>query len=217
MFKSLIRQDIFRASVFADNLIAEFQQSYATGFDKSLKRDAAFLKEYYDHTIPFQAIDSPIDSHCVLAYAADSKKEFIEVFPIVLQRFLSELNIQELYLLNFNNINLFNFPFENFRKRNLFKLYGGKKSGNFGYVLRADDLHKSLPLFFFSDVSDIPVIFLITAKGDLPLSLHICDDGNLHLNFQKMYEKLIHETAQKVGFKLGDLELCNQHSLIHLN
>lgn len=217
MFKSITRPEIFRASVFADNLVALFQKSYETYIDRSVKWEADVLKNYYDHLQPFQPIEPPIDSHCVLAYDAQSKKDYIENFPLVLQQFLTALAIQDLYLTYFNKKNLFRFEFENFRKRNLFKLYGGRKTENLAYQIKVSDLHKGLPLFFFSGVYDVPVIFLITANGKVPLSLRLCDDGNLHLNFQEMYQKRIHEAAIKVGFKTGDLEICVQYRLHNLD
>lgn len=213
MFKPIIRPEIFKSSVFADNLIAGFQQSYTSDIDLSIKKEADMLKKYYDHLLPFQPIDPPINSHCVLAYDARNKKDYIAIFPVVLQNFLTALNIQELYLTYFNKKNLFEFEFENFRKRNLFILYGGRKKENFGYQIKVSDLHRGFPLFFFSGVYDVPVIFLITAIGEVPLSLRLCDDGNLHLNFQEMYQEQIYEAAKKAGFKRGDLEICAQYRL----
>jgi hypothetical protein len=58
---------------------------------------------------------------------------------------------------------------------------------------------------------------LITANGEIPLSLRLCDDGNLHLNFQEMYQKRIHEAAKNAGFKMGDLEICVQYRLHYLD
>jgi hypothetical protein len=217
MFKPITRPEIFNASVFADNLIAIFQQSYASNIDPTVKWEADMLKKYYDHLKPFQAIDPAIDGHFVLAYAAASKEDYIENFPLVLQEFLRALDITELYLMNFNKTNLFGFEFENFRKRNLFKLYGGKNNGNLGYLVNIDHLQKSFPLFFFSGVYDIPVIFLITASGKVPLSLRLCDDGNLHLNFQPQYQEHITETAKKAGFQIGDLEICSQYRVHQLD
>jgi hypothetical protein len=217
MFKPVARPEIFSSSVFADNLIADFQRSYTLDIDLSVKAEAQMLKKYYDHLKPFQPIEPPINNHCVLAYAAESKKDYIEAFPLVLQKFLLDLNIQDLYLTYFNSKNLFEFEFENFRKRNLFKLYGGKNTKNLAYQIKVSDLHKGFPLFFFSGVYDVPVIFLITANGEVPLSLRLCDDGNLHLNFQEMYQKQIHKAAKESGFIRGDLELCVQYRLHSLD
>ena len=217
MFKSITRLEMFKSSIFADNLIAEFQQSYTLDIDLSVKAEAKMLKKYYDHLHPFQFIEPPINSHCVLAYNAESKKDYIEIFPLVLQKFLTDLDIQELYLTYFNNKNLYKFEFENLKKRNLFKQYGGKKDNNLGYQINVSDLHNCLPLFFFSGVYDVPVIFLITANGEVPLSLRLCDDGNLHLNFQEMYQNSIHKAAKNAGFKIGDLEICVKYRLQNLD
>lgn len=76
------------------------------------------------------------------------------------------------------------------------------------YQIKVSDLQKGFPLFFFSGVYDVLVIFLITAIGEIPLSIRLCDDGNLHLNFQEIYQKRIVEVAKESGFKMGDLEMC---------
>ena len=216
MFKSITRQEMFKSSVFADNLVAIFQQSYTSDIDTSVKAEVNMLKKYYDHLHPFQPIETPINSHCVLAYAAKSKEDYVATFPLVLQEFLTALHIQEVFLTYFNNKNLYYFEFENFRKKNLFKLYGGKKNENLSYQIKVSDLQKGFPLFFFSGVYDVPVIFLITAIGETPISIRLCDDGNLHLNFQEKYQKRIVETATKSGFEMGDLELCVQYRLNYL-
>ena len=121
MFKPITRPEMFKSSVFADNLIAEFQQIYTTYIDLSVKWEAEMLKKYYDHLKPFQPLGPPINSHCVLEHEAKSKIDYVATFPLVLQNFLTALDIQDLYLTYFNKKNLFQFEFENFRKRNLFK------------------------------------------------------------------------------------------------
>ncbi|WP_310378142.1 hypothetical protein [Flavobacterium sp.] len=216
MFKPITRQEIFRTSIFADNLIALFQQSYTSDIDMTVKSEASMLKKYYDHLQPFKIIEPPINSNCVLAFKATSKKEYIDTFCLVLQNFLTALNIDDLYLTYFNNKNLYQFEFENFRKRNLFKLNGGKNTKNLAYQIKVTDLHKGFPLFFFSGVYDVPVIFLITANGKTPLSLRLCDDGNLHLNYQEMYQNQIQKAAKEAGLKMGDIEICVQYRLQNL-
>ena len=84
------------------------------------------------------------------------------------------------------------------------------------YQIKVSDLHKGFPLFFFSGVYDVPVIFLITAIGKIPISIRLCDDGNLHLNFQEIYQKRIVEAAKESGFEMGDLEICVQYRLNYL-
>lgn len=68
MFKPITRQEIFRTSIFADNLIALFQQSYTSDIDMTVKSEASMLKKYYDHLQPFKIIEPPINSNCVLAF-----------------------------------------------------------------------------------------------------------------------------------------------------
>lgn len=217
MLKPITRIELFKSSIFVDNLTAIFQQSYTSDIDLSVKEEAQMLKKYYDHLHPFQVLVPPINSNCVLAYDAESKKDYIANFSLVLQKFLMALNIQNMYLTYFNKKNLYNFEFENFNKRNLFKLYGGKKTENLAYQIKVLHLHKCFPLFFFSGVYDVPVIFLITAVGNVPLSIRLCDDGNLHLNFQEIYQKQIYRAAQESGLQIGDLEICVQYRIHNLD
>jgi len=93
MFKPLTRNEMFKSSAFADNLIAAFQQSHTLDIDLCVKKEAEMLKKFYDHLKPFQPIDPPINSHCVLAYEAKSKIDYVATFPLVLQNFLTALDI----------------------------------------------------------------------------------------------------------------------------
>jgi hypothetical protein len=93
MFKSITRQEMFTSSVFADNLVAIFQQSYISNIVLSLKAEVNMLKKYYDHLKPFQPIESPINSHCVLAYAVLTpiKQEYSFKFRLLIKRLIFSL------------------------------------------------------------------------------------------------------------------------------
>lgn len=211
MLTPISRQAIFRSSAFADNFMAEMQQSYAADFDVSIKKEAAAVKKYYDHLRPFQPIGSPINSFCVLAYNAENLSDFILNTPLVSQAFLEQLHIQELCLIDFTKYSLLDFPFENFRKRNQFKRLGGIKDDAVAYKFPVNRLPQVLPLFFFARKWDIPVIFLLTADGEIPLSFRMCDNGNFHLNYQEIYQERIQEAAKRAGFIMGDIELCYEY------
>lgn len=218
MLTVIKRTTIFRSSVFADNFISKMQQSYASDFDPAVKAEAAILKKAYDHLTPFQPIDPPIKSTCVLAFAAGSKKDYSDNFSKRLQGFFHALNIDELYLMQFTNSNLVDeFPFQNFIKRNRFKRLAKNNGKDCGYRFNIKDLQQVFPLFFFSRHYDSPVIFLLTAKGEVPLSLRLCDDGNLHLNFQEQYRQRIHDASEKAGLIRGDLEICEKYSVFYLD
>lgn len=210
------RSEIFRTSVFADNYIAEMQRAYARDYNLNSPKEAALLKKYYDHLKPFTTIEKPIDGEQVLAYPAKSKLEYEVNFPLVLKQFLQELGITEIYLLEDNRICITTeFPFQNFHKRNLFKRFGGKKSAAEGYRVTTNKLDKVFPLFFFSRRYDVPVIFLLTAKGKTEIAMRLCDDGNLHISYQKAVEQQIHQAASSAGLRIGDRELCDAHSVVY--
>ena len=218
MITAINRSSIFHSSIFADNFISEMQQRYAVDFDPTIKGEAAVLKRAYDHLTPFELIDTPISSACVLAHAASSKKDYAESFPRQLIDFFHLLKIDELYLMQFTNSNLLDkFPFQNFSKRNRFKRLTGGNRTDCGYRFHVKDLQQVFPLFFFSRHYDSPVIFLFTANGEVPLSLRLCDDGNLHLNFQEQYQQQIYVAANKAGLIRGDIEICEKYSVLYLD
>lgn len=216
MLIPVTRYSIFQSSVFADNFIAQMQQSYATDFDLNSPKEAAMLRKYYDHLQPFNTINKPINRHNVLAYPATSKNDYVANFSLTLQHFFRELDISKIYLMEDTCISIVEeFPFENFSKRNSFKRLGGVKSGQVGYKIHIYNLHKVFPLFFFSRRYDVPVIFFLTAEGETPLSIRLCDDGNLHINYQEEYEQHIHHAAKEAGLKIGDTELCDAYSVVY--
>jgi len=218
MITAVHRSTIFKSSAFADSFIATMQQRYAVDFNRIPGQDAAQLKKKFDHLEPFQPIDGTINQHAVLGFNAESKKEYIETFPQRVNCFFNHLGIQELYLLQFTNTNLVkDFPFQNFHNRNSFKRLAANNGNRRGYLLPVSALATVFPLFFFSGVYDLPVIFLLTATGSVPIAVQLCDDGNLHINFQERYSEDIRAAATEAGFEIGDLEICSLYSVHYLD
>ncbi|MBW8359243.1 MAG: hypothetical protein K0M63_05485 [Weeksellaceae bacterium] len=216
MFKPVPRKVIFRQSVFADRLIADFQRSYAGCADLTVPYEAAVIRNFYDHLQPLHPTARAICGHAVMSWAAKSRADYTAQFPRVLQDFLNALNIRSLFLMDFTDRNLMDFEFENYRKRNLFKRTGGRNRNGTAYLVDTGTLSGTLPLFLFSGVYDVPVIFLISAENEVPLSLRLCDDGNLHLNFYEHDELRFRTEAEQAGFVWGDLEVCVRHSVTYL-
>ena len=106
-----------------------------------------------------------------------------------------------------------NYPFQNFKKRNDFRRIMGRNLKNGGYLIDTGILKKILTLFFFSCFYGRPVIFFIPADGDVSMTIHLCDDGNFHLNFQEKHANQITEAAITAGFIMGDLDLCWDNSI----
>jgi hypothetical protein len=216
MLTPISRRAIFQASAFADQFIAEMQQSYAGDLDPNDDRDAAMLSKLYDHRQSIQAGIPLIDGHCVIAYDTALLADYQQSFPLVLHSFLQELSISQLYLMDFVKTNLLDYPFENFKKRNRFKRLGAVNNNRIGYLVQVEHLPEVLPLFYFSRKWDVPLIFFITAQGKVPLSMRLCDDGNFHLNYPKSYHPKIAEAATGAGLVMGDLEICGKHSVYYL-
>jgi hypothetical protein len=211
------RTAIFRACPFADYLIAEMQQSYARDFDPTDSKDKATLNRFYDHLQPLQPADWSEAGSCVLTREAAGIREYEAEIGIGLQQFYAAQGIRNLYLLNFLNTSLAQFPSETFRKRNAFRRLTRGGLDHKGFLLPTSDLPAVLPLLFFSGVYDHPVLFFFAADGAIPLSLHLCDDGNFHTHYPDRYRAQVSEAAEKAGLTLGaDASLCEAHSIYTL-
>lgn len=216
MLTAVTRNTIFQASVFVDNYIAEMQQSYASNFDKNNKQDAAILKQYYDHLIPFKTTDSSSNKFGVLAYAANDKKDYQTNLSLQIQELLLSLNISELWLMQFLKTNIASdFPFENFTKKNIFKQLGSVKSNNIGYRFATNQLSKILPLFFFSKQYDIPVILLFAVNHSL--ALRLCDDGNFHFEVSENIFQQFSNNAISKNLIVADDNICSRCSVFYFN
>ena len=217
MLSPVSRLAAFQNSPIADQFIAEMQQSYAQGLNPDYGPDRAELKRLFDHREPLLPNRIVVDGHCIIAYPAAHLNDYIQSCSLVVQRFLQALSIQQLYLMDFVKTNLLDFPFENFRKRNQFKRMGSFKSNNMCYQLATAHLHLVLPVFYLARKWDVPLIFLLTAEGEVPISLRLCDDGNFHLNYHKKYDQQIRNAAQDAGLKTGNTTLCDQYSVVYFN
>jgi hypothetical protein len=212
MLTPVKRSEVFRSSRFNDRLIASFQASYGRDFDASVPKEKAALAKYYDHMEPFDAEGTAEEAYSVVAYKTYNRQEYLTIFPQQLKQALHLLDIHHLYLLDFTNVNLLKeFAFENFHKRNLFKRLGAVKAENVAYRFNTAAIDKVMPLFFFSGVYDVPVIFFLSAD-DIPLGFHLCDDGNLHLNYEAKDENRILAAMKQAGFATGDTGLCSLYS-----
>lgn len=211
------RTAIFRACSFADYFIAEMQQSYAQDFDPTNPKDKATLDRYYDHREPLQAAEWPGQEACVLTQEAAGIREYEAGIGSALQRFYSALGIEQLYLLDFLNTGMAGFPFDSFRKRNAFRRLVRGGLDHKGFLLPTSDLAAVLPLLFFSGVHGRPVLFFFPAEGVLPLSLHLCDDGNFHAHYPARLDGQVKAAAERAGLIAGEAPtLCWTHSIYTL-
>jgi hypothetical protein len=168
MLTPVKRSQVFRSSRFNDRVIASFQASYASDFDASVPKEKTALTKYYDHLEPFDKTCSVEEANCVIVYKTYSRQEYLQAFPQQLKQALLALDIQQLYLLDFTNMNLLKeFAFQNFHKRNRFKRMGAVKENNTAYCFSTSIVEQVLPLFFFSGVFDVPVIFFFLPAGNL--------------------------------------------------
>ncbi|HEX6913801.1 MAG TPA: hypothetical protein VF145_01085 [Chitinophagaceae bacterium] len=212
VFTPVTRTAIFSRHPFIDQVIAGFQRSYAADFDTANRNDRLRLKRYYDHLLPFNEHEQPT-GYCVIACRAGTRREYLENFPFSLVSFLSALDIHQLYLTHFTATDILDeFRFENFHKKNLFRRMGAKKNRNLAWQFNTTDIPAVLPLFFFARVWDVPVVFLFSANEASPLSLHLCDDGNLHLEYPLEREQRIQSAAANSNFEVGGIEICSGYS-----
>lgn len=215
MLTPLLRSEIFQRSIFADNYIASVQQGYKQ-FIGNTYWEAKQLATF-DHLKPFKEKTDYKLSSAVMAYPANTKADYVDNMAKAFINFLEALGIESLYMLEFNQSSLIDFPFENFIKRNAFKRMARTKEKDIGFELEIESLKKVLPLFYFSKRYDTAVLTLLSANDEIPIAFDLCDDGNWHISYPIMVEATVCNTAEKAGFIIGDLQLCSQyyvHSLL---
>ncbi|WP_299986467.1 hypothetical protein [uncultured Pontibacter sp.] len=212
MIQAIRRTTIFRFSPFADNLIASYQRSYAAMFDATIPEEAKVLRQYYDHREALQPDDTPIMSDLVMAYDAADRPDYVTQMPLRPLQFFNSLGVAQLYLMDFLRSDLNEFPFENFRKKNLFRRMVGRQSEDYNFLLDTSDL----PLFFHARKWDVPVIFLVAAAGEIPVAVNLCDDGNLHVSCPDRYSQQVQAAALAAGFETGDFTICSRYSICYL-
>lgn len=207
------RSAIFRASPYADHIVAAMQQAYASDFDLSDKKDAACVQRHYDHLQPFQPAEWPQEQHFVLAWGAEDIKHYEQGMGDVLHHFLSLLGIEQVYLID----PLYEpFPFESFSKRNAFRRLTGSTLDHTGFLLDTAHLGQLLPLLLFSGIYGRPVLYFIGSNDHLPLAFSLCDDGNFHTTCLSTDYPTVKEAAERSGLFTGDIELCAAHSIYTL-
>ncbi len=218
MLTPIVRTAIFKSHPFIDNYIAGMQQAYGADFNFDNLKEAARLKKYYDHLLPFQPIDTSTNKYGEMAYPAGSKADYVIHFPKQLAELLINLDITDLFLMQSIKMDFIaEFPFENYSKKNRFKRMGGVKSANIGYRFNVNNLPAVLPLFLFARHYDTPVIYLFSADAAKPLALRLCDDGNLHYNIPAAQHQAFIHAANASGFVTDGEDLCGRYSVYYFN
>ncbi len=212
MLTPLHRTRIFHNSPLADNYIAGIQQAYSRGLDGDTYWEAKLLATY-DHLEPFQKIERVVNKSVVLAYPAKTKADYINNMPLAFQHFLKTIGIEALYMLEFNQSSLVDFPFENFRKKNAFKRIAKSKNSDIGFEFDISFIPRILPFFLFSNRYNISVLTLLSANNNIPIAFEFCDDGNWHVNYNAGQEEKVVNAAQSAGLEIGDLSLCSKYYL----
>ena len=199
------RAQVFKLSPFADNFIAQMQQSFASELDVNNKAESALLSKYYDHQKPSCHQAMIIEGHAVMAFIAANRETYFTDLPLPV--FFSKLETEQLFFIDFLDTSMSDFPFENFRKRNtLKKMLGGSLAVD-AFSLNAIDVVKVLELFYFSRRYERSAITMI-ADGRVPVALRLCRDGNFHINYLAEYESKVRDAAVDAGFIVGDIDLC---------
>ncbi|WP_161631518.1 hypothetical protein [Sediminibacterium sp. C3] len=191
------------------------QNSYSVDLDESIRSDKKQLKQNFDHRQQFNQNNSPVTGNCVIVYPAINRKDYCLKLPESITLFLKTLGSQKVTLLDFVNTDFSDFPFETFQKRNIFKRISRGIKRSYVIQFSVDIIVDIFPLFFFSRRYDIPVILMIS-DGEVPVSLRLCDDGNLHLNFREKHHEQVIAAATVAGFVIGDIELCRGYSVSFL-
>jgi len=213
MIQVLSRSRLFHTVPVADQMIARYQQSYASDLDPADRQQAALLRRYYDHCAPFRELE--LKAEGVLAFPAGDKRSYYSGVPAALAGLLLELGVEQVALSDFLNNDLMDFEFRSFSARNGFRALSGRRRSVGALLLSRDALPRVLPLFFEARRWDIPVFLLYSASGT-PLSIHFCDDGNLHFTCASEEQERLISAAAGQGFETGDIELCTTRSIAYL-
>lgn len=214
MIRSIPRKKLFQQQIFIDVFIASMQQAYASDFDDTNVAEAKVLKRYYDHQQSFIEGIKDTDINGVIGYAAQNKSDYSKQLPLVLANFFAKLSAQEIYLLDFLNGDFTDIEFANYTQKNQFKRLVGKSTTSHALVLNQHDIASIVSLFLFSKFHNRPRLFFI-AK-DIPLALSLCDDGNFHYYTYSEKKDMVLDAANRAGFLIGDLQLCQTHSIYYL-
>ncbi len=199
------RTQVFKLSPFADNFIAQMQQSFASELNVKNKEDAALLRKFYDHQAPAFHELMVIDGHCVAAYIAANRKEYFRGLP--LPAFFAALGTVKIYFIDYLDTSMKDFPFESFKKRNTLKKMLSNSLEAEAFSLAPVNVVDILELFYFSGRYERSAIMMI-ADGSIPVALRLCKDGNFHMNYRVEHEVEIKNAAIASGMEVGDLDLC---------
>jgi hypothetical protein len=203
----LSRKELFKNCPVADGIISQVQGFYARGFDEGVPEEAEVLNRLYDHRYPLHAAHKAPKDEGILAIRARTRKGYQKRFPKALQVFLKELVCSHLYLADWLAFSWQEFSFETAEKATAFKHMAQGQLQPGAFLLESRQLARLLPLFFFSNRYDGPVIYLFAADG-VPLSLQLCDDGNLHLAFHEQDRQALEAAAQKANLVMGGFGMC---------
>ena len=207
------RREVFETSSFADNFIAQMQQSFAAELDENDQAEKALLRKYYDHLEPAYHEVVRIEAHAVFAFKSESRASYFRDLP--LEVFFSKLETRKIFFIDFLDTGMMDFPFQNFIKRNVLKKMLGGSLEVKAFSLQPAVVMKVLELFYFSGQYERSAITII-AEGSVPVALRLCKDGNFHTNYLEADRKQVEQAAIGAGFLVGDIDLCWDYSVWNL-
>lgn len=208
MIQPVSRSDIFKQSVFVDNQIAFEQQTTYRTINRDDPDEVAYMMTFLDHLQAFQPQSKQLDGFCVLAYAAETKGEYENNFPLAMIDFFAQLKIEQLILLTEIKIDWKDYVFENNQKQKYFLSMVNDQTNGVGLSLQVKDLPEILPLFFHAH-PDHTHINLMPAAGDVPINLLLCKDGNFHTLFDESIHEQLKAAACEAGLMMGSYEVCH--------
>ena len=205
--QALSRSAIFKRSVFADNQIALAQQATYRTINQDDADEVAYMTPFLDHLQAFHPQPESVNEFCVIAYAAETKRDYENNFPLVMVDLFKRLKIGELYLLTECKNDWKEYEFENKEKQKRFLSMLDGKTHAIGLQFKITDLPDVLPLFFYTH-PQYPHINLISSESDVPVNMLLCKDGNFHTLFDERSYKQLKAAAEGAGLYMGSYEVC---------
>lgn len=190
------------------DVAAAFSNTNEEGFQYSDDEEGSLLKDLHDHTKPVHDGEKLTDDSAILGYSKKNEADYVENCLKALIRFFKIMHIKQLYLVGELSCDWLRFPFESQEKFAVLKGIINAPSYREAFEIDIEDLDFIFPLFHYSDLHCMPLIFFFSANDSVPIYMFICDDGNFHTGLHSGDREKIFYAASAAGLVMGGLEVC---------
>ena len=191
------------------SIAAELNNTNEEGFPYCPDEEGSLLKDLHDHKKPVHDGKELTDDFGILGYSKKNKADYVANCLKALIRFFEIMHIKQLYLMGELKYDWLRFPFGSQEKLAALKHMINAPSYREAFEIDIEDLDFIFPLFHYSDLHCMPLVFFFSANDQVPIYMLICDDGNFHTDFHSGDREKIFYAASAVGLVMGGLEVCS--------